>query len=173
MLSDDQKRAHVTSAKNMLKLNPSFDNKKFANIVAGDETWIHFYEPQREVKNKIWATKTTKRPSIARRTVSVKKVLYAVFFSTQGPAIQIAVPQGKGVTGKFYRDNVPKKFTRYYTKRSPKSGIKNIRLLQDNAPSNKAGIVTEFLQSEKLLYFPMSPPIHQTWTHVTIFCFLD
>ena len=122
---------------------------------------------------KFWATKATKRPCIVRRTMSVGKVLYAIFFSTQGPAIQIAVPKGKGVTGKFYRDNVLKKLTRYYTKRSPKSGIKNIRLLHDNAPSNKVGIVTEFLQSEKLLYFPISPPIHQTWPHVTIFCFLD
>ena len=128
MLSDDQKRAHVTSAKSMLKLYPNFDKKKFANIVTGDETWIHIF-----MSLKIWATKATKRPCIVRRTMSVGKVLYAIFFSTQGPAIQIAVPKGKGVTGKFYRDNVLKKLRRYYTKRSPKSAIKNIRLLFDNA----------------------------------------
>ena len=105
LLSDDQKRARVVYAKTMQKLYPNFDKKKVANIVtAGDETWIHFYEPQRKVRNKIWATKATKRPCIARRTMSVKKVMYAVFFSTQGPAIQIAVPKGKGDTGKFYRD---------------------------------------------------------------------
>ena len=43
LLSDDKKRARVTYAKNILKLYPSFDKKKFANIVTGDETWIHFY----------------------------------------------------------------------------------------------------------------------------------
>ena len=83
----------------MLKLYPNFDKKKFANVVTGDETWVHFYEPQRKVRNKIWATKSTKRPCIARRTISVQKVMYTVFFSTQGPEIQIAVPKGKGVTG--------------------------------------------------------------------------
>ena len=154
LLSDDQKRARVAYAKKMLKLYPNFDKKKIANIVIGDETWIHFYEPQRKVKNKIWATKATRRPCIARRTTSVKKVMYAVFFSMQGPEIKIAVPEGKGVTGKFYRDKVLKKLKRYYTKRRPKKGIKNIRLLHHNAPSHKAGIVTEFLQREKVTVLP-------------------
>ena len=69
--------------------------------------------------------------------MSVKKAMYDVFFSTQGPAIQSAVPQGKGVTGKFYRDKVLKKLKRYCTKRRPKSGIKNIGLLHDNAPHTR------------------------------------
>ena len=38
----------------------------------------------------------------------VQKGMYAIFFSTQGPAIQIAVPKGRGVTGKFYRNKVLK-----------------------------------------------------------------
>ena len=66
--------------------------------------------------------------------MSVQKLMYAIFFSTQGPPIQIVVPMGRGVTGKFYRDKVLKKFKRYYSKRHQKSGIKNIRLLHDNAP---------------------------------------
>ena len=85
--------------------------------------------------------------------ICVQMVMYAVFFSTQGPAIQISVPKGRGVTGKVYRDKALKKFKRYH----PKSGIKNIRLLHDNAPSHKAGIVTEFLQQEKVTVLPHSP----------------
>lgn len=157
LLSDDQKRARVTYAKEMLKLYPKFDKKRFANVVTGDETWVHFYEPQRKVRNKIWATKSAKRLCIARRTMSVKKVMYAVFFSTQGPAIQIPVPKGKGVTGKFYRDKVLKKLKRYYSKRRPKCGFQNIRLLHDNAPAHKARIVTEYLQQEKVTVLPHPP----------------
>ena len=70
MLSDDQKRARVTYAKKMLKLYPNFDKKKFANVVTGDETSVHFYEPQGKVRNKICALKNTKRPCIAKRTMS-------------------------------------------------------------------------------------------------------
>ena len=83
--------------------------------------------------------------------------MYAIFFSTQGPATQIAVLKGRGITGKFYREKVLKKLKWYYCKRWPNSGIKNMRLLHDNASSHKAGIVTEFLQQEKLTVLPHPP----------------
>ena len=134
MLSHYQNRARATYAKKMLKLYPNFDKKKFAYVVTGDETWVHFYEPQRKVRNKILALKNTKRLCIAKRTISVQRVTYVIFFSTQRSATQIAVSKGRGVTGKFYCDKVLKKLKRYYSKRQPKSGIKIIRLLHDNAP---------------------------------------
>ena len=65
--------------------------KQFADFVTGDETWVHYFEPVRKVRNKIWATKHTKRPKIAKRTLSAKKVLYAIFFSGEGVAIKVPV----------------------------------------------------------------------------------
>jgi hypothetical protein len=35
--------------------------------------------------------------------MSVKKVMYVIFFTNQGHAIQIAVPKGKYVNAKFYK----------------------------------------------------------------------
>ena len=67
----------------------------------GDETWVHFYEPKRKVDNRIWALKHAKRPSIAKRTLTAKKVLYAIFLRNSGPLMQIAVPKGRGVSGSF------------------------------------------------------------------------
>ena len=58
--------------------------KQFASVVTGDETWVHYFEPVRKVGNKIWATKHSKRPIIAKRSLSTKKVLYAIFFSGEG-----------------------------------------------------------------------------------------
>ena len=37
------------------------------------------------------------------------------------------------------------------------SGIKNTRLLHDNAPTHKGGIVTEFLQQENVTVLPHPP----------------
>ena len=62
--------------------------------------------------------------------------MYAVFFSTQGPVIQIAVTKGRGATGKFFRDKVPTKLKWHYSKSQPKSGIKNKILLYDKVPSH-------------------------------------
>ena len=93
--------ARVTYAKKVLKISPNFDKKLFANVVTGVETCVQFYESQRKVRNKTWATKSTKRQCTARRTMSVQKLMYVIFFSTQGPPIQIAVPKGRDVTGYY------------------------------------------------------------------------
>ena len=97
------KLARVRIAKQLLKQFPKYNNRSLANIITGDETGVHFYEPKRKIQNKIWATKGGKRPCIAKRTMSIKKVMYVIFFTNQGPAIQIAVPKGKSVNARFYK----------------------------------------------------------------------
>ena len=84
LLTDEQKRQRVKEAKKLLQMFPKYDKKQFANVVTDDETWVHYFEPVRKVSNKIWATKHSKRPIIAKRSLSAKKVLYAIFFSGEG-----------------------------------------------------------------------------------------
>jgi len=62
LLKEDQKRIRVKTAKSLLKMYPKYDSRSFSNIVNGDVTWVHFYEPKRKHENKIWATKHMKRP---------------------------------------------------------------------------------------------------------------
>ena len=116
LLTNEQKRARVQSAKMLLKQFPNYNARSFASVVTGDETWVHFFEPKRKIQNKIWATKACKRPCIAKRTISVKKVMYAIFFTNQGPAIQVAVPKGKTVNAKFYKTKVLAKLKKHFKK---------------------------------------------------------
>ena len=102
LVTKEQKLARVRIAKQLLKQFPKYNNQSFANIITGNETWVHFYKPKRKIQNKIWATKVGKRPCIAKCTMSIKKVIYIIFFTNQGPAIQIAVPKGKSVSARFY-----------------------------------------------------------------------
>ena len=95
LLTDEQKRQRVKVAKKLLQMFPKYDKKQFANVVTGDETWGHYFEPVRKVSNKIWATKHSKRPIIAKRSLSTKKVLYAIFFSGEGVAIKVPVKKGQ------------------------------------------------------------------------------
>ena len=81
-------------AKKLLQMFPKYDKKQFANVVTGDETWVHYFEPIRKVSNKIWATKHSKRPIIAKRSLSTKKVLYAIFLSGEGVAIKVPMKKG-------------------------------------------------------------------------------
>ena len=58
--------------KKLLKLHLKFDKKQFSDIVTVDESGYTFWS-YREVSNKFWATISTKRSCIARRTMIVRK----------------------------------------------------------------------------------------------------
>ena len=83
LLTDEQKRTLVQMAKQLLKKYPKYE--LFDNLITGDETWVHFYEPKCKVDNRIWALKGAKRPRIAKRTATAKKVLYAIFLYKHRP----------------------------------------------------------------------------------------
>ena len=150
LLTDELKRQRVKVAKKMLQMFPKYDKKQLAN----DETCVHYFEPVRKVSNKIWDTKHSKRPIIAKRSLSTKKVLYAIFFSGEGVAVKVPVKKSKSITGKYYKDVVLKKLKKYYQKRRPATGFKHVRLLHDNTPTHTSAIVTAFLKKEKVTVLP-------------------
>ena len=43
LLTDEQKRQRVKVAKKLLQMFPKYDKKQFANVVTGDETWVHYF----------------------------------------------------------------------------------------------------------------------------------
>ena len=47
LLTDEQKRQRVKVAKKLLQMFPKYDKKQFANVVTGDETWVHYFESVR------------------------------------------------------------------------------------------------------------------------------
>ena len=98
---------------------PKYDKKQFANVVTGDKTWVYYFEPVRKDSNKIWATKHSKRPIIAKRSFSAKKVLYAIFFPGKRVTIKVPVKKGKSITGKYYKDNALKKLKTVLSETTP------------------------------------------------------
>ena len=72
LLTGNQKRQQVKVAKKLLQIFPTYDKKQFADVVTGDETWVHYFEPLRKVSNKIWVTELSKRPIIAEPSLSAK-----------------------------------------------------------------------------------------------------
>ena len=74
----------------------------FVEIVTGDETWIYHFQPDSKAKNKVWVSSEGDRPVIARHCKTSNRMLYAIVFDVKGPVLQIPVPKGSSVTGKFY-----------------------------------------------------------------------
>ena len=91
--------------------------------------------------------KIRKRPCISKRTISAKKMLYAIFFNLSGPVFQVPCPSGHTITGRFYKSSVLKKVKEF---------------LHDNASSHKCEVVKSCLASEKvkvLNHPPYSPDL--------------
>ena len=71
-------------------------------------------------------------------------MLYAIFFNSSGPVIQVPCPSGPIVTGQFYNNSVLKKEKEFYNKKRPSKGWSGVHLLHDNASSHKCEVVKSF-----------------------------
>ena len=126
------------------------------------------FEPQRKDDNKQWKRKDKKCPCIAKRTVSLKK-MYAIFFNSSGPTVQVPCPSGHTVTGLFYKNSVLKKVKEFYNKKRPSKGWSGVHLLHDDASSHKCE-VKSFLASEKVKVLN-HPPYSPEMSHRDCFLF--
>ena len=108
------------------------------------------FEPQRRADNKQWKRKDQKRPCIAKTTIISKKMLYASFFNSSGPVVQVPCPSSHTVTGRFYKNSVLKKVNEFYNKKRSSKGWSGVHLLHVNASSHKCEVVKSFLASEKV-----------------------
>ena len=84
LLTEEQKTQRLKCARELLKTYKGCNSRVISNLLTGDETWVHMFEPQRRADNKQWKRKDQKRPCIAKRTISSKKMLYAIFFNSSG-----------------------------------------------------------------------------------------
>ena len=84
-------------------------------------------------------------------------MLYTIFFDLKGPVLQIPVPKGSSVTGKFYRESVLTQLVDFYQKRRQRTGVRGVNLLHDNAPAHKSATVQEYLKESGLDVLDHSP----------------
>ena len=77
-------------------------------------------------------------------------MLYAIFFNSSGPVVQVPCPSGHTVNDRFYKNSLLKKVKEFYNKKRPGKGWSEVNLLHDNASSHKCEVVKSFLASEKV-----------------------
>ena len=73
LLTDEQNRQRVKVAKKLLQMFQTCDKNQFANDVTGDKNWVYYFEPVRKFSNKIWASKHSRRPIIAKRSLGARR----------------------------------------------------------------------------------------------------
>ena len=162
LLTDEQKQSRVRLASQVIEKYDKCDPRRLEEIVTGVETWIYRFQPDSKAKNKVWVSSEGDRPVIARCCKTSNRMLYAIFFDSKGPVLQIPVPKGSSVTGKFYRENVLTQLVDFYQKSRPRTCVCGIKLLHDNAPAHKSATVQEYLKEsglDVLDYPPYSPDL--------------
>ena len=150
LLTDEQKQSRVRLASQVIEKYDKCDPRRLEEIVTGDKTWIYHFQPDSKAKNKVWVSSEGDRPVIARRCKISNHMLYAIFFDSKGPVLQIPVPKGSSVTGKYYRESFLTQLVDFYQKRRPRMGVCGIKLLSENAPAHKSAMVQEYLKESGL-----------------------
>ena len=143
LLTDEQKQSRVRLASQVIEKYDKCDPRCLEEIVTGDETWIYHFQPDSKAKNKVWVSSEGDRPVIARHCKTSNRMLYAIFFDSKGPVLQIPVPKCSSVTGKFYRESALSQLVDFYQKRRPHTCVCCIKLPHDNAPAHKSATVQE------------------------------
>ena len=130
LLTDEQKQSRVRLASQIIEKYDKCDPCRLEEIVT--------------------FSSEGNRPVIARRCKTSNCMLYAIFFDSKGPVLQIPVQKGRSVTGKFYRESVLTQLVDFYQKRRPCTSVRGIKLLHDNASAHKSAMVQEYLKESGL-----------------------
>ena len=149
-LTDEQKQSRVRLASQVIEKYDKCDPRRLEEIVTGDETWIYHFQPDSKAKNKVWVSSEDDSPVIVCRCKTSNRMLYAIFFDSKGPVLQILFPKGTSVTGKFYRECVHNQLVDFCQKRRPRTGVRGIKLLHDNTPAHKSATVQEYRKESGL-----------------------
>src|SRR6266511_820852 len=84
ILTSDQEKARVKASKENLYLNNLDPDFFQGQIVTGDETYIHHYDPTTKRESMQWLPHGSARPEKAIRKLSAKKVMALVFWDRLG-----------------------------------------------------------------------------------------
>ena len=98
LLAPDQKKDRMEKASVLLSRFKNRDSRRLREVVTGNETWLYCFEPEHKLNNKIWVGEKNERPVGSR---SVRRVMYALFFHSDGIVARVSVPDNCSVTGIF------------------------------------------------------------------------
>ena len=99
-----------------------------------------------------------KRPCFAKRTISSKKMLYAIFFNSSGPVVQVPCPSGRTVTGLlFYKKSVLKKVKEFAIRNDQAKDGQESTFYMTTPPLISVRLLNLSLASEKVKVLNQSP----------------
>jgi [histone H3]-lysine36 N-dimethyltransferase SETMAR len=104
MLTPAMKEARFNACNQLLARYNLEGDAFLQRIVTGDESWVHYYEPETKRTSKQWRHVTSPKPRKFRVQSSEGKVLLTLFWDHRGPILEHYIPKGTTVTSGTYCD---------------------------------------------------------------------
>jgi len=168
-LTPEMKERRADSCQELLRRYEADDEAFLQRIFTGDESWVHFYEPERKRQSMEWRHTSSPKPKKVRAQRSAGKVMLTFFWDYNGPILEHYMPRGSTVTSAIYsnllRENLKSSI------RQKRCGLLTTRvcLLHDNArPHTATATVStiEELRFECIPHPPYSPDLAPSDFHV-------
>ncbi len=102
LLSDEQIATRVNMSNDFLRRYSKDGSHFLKKIVTTDETWINLYEPETKIQSSAWRRPSSPPPKKAKTQASAGKVMFIMFFDSEGMILSHAVPRGQTVNGAYY-----------------------------------------------------------------------
>ena len=72
--------------------------------VTGDETWVHYNQPETKKASKVWRHTSPPKPKKFRTQPSAGKAMLTLFWDEQGVILEHYMPRGNTVNSATYAD---------------------------------------------------------------------
>ncbi|OWA50832.1 putative Histone-lysine N-methyltransferase SETMAR [Hypsibius exemplaris] len=159
-LTADQNKARLVFAQNLINGFGAEDERRLHEIVTGDEMWGYYYDPLTKRQSMEWVKREDPRPTKVRRSKSVKKTMFIIFFNSAGVVSTsklVSIPGRRTINARFYVNSCFKKLVWKLKKKRGKTGLRGLKLHHDNASSHTCGLTVKFLNQENLKTLPHPP----------------
>jgi len=103
-LTAELKERRVDACQEHLKLFEAEGDGFLGRTVTGDETWVHYSQPETKKANKEWRHTSSPKPKKFRTQPSAGKVMLTLFWDERGVILEHYMPRGNTVTSATYAD---------------------------------------------------------------------
>ncbi len=160
-LTQEQKKKRVLFCQQNLDL---FNEGKWrlSDVMTGDESWIYHRKINKRAINSSWVYEGEEPRTVVKRDRYEPKSMFSIFFKSTGPLHIDCMDKGVTIDHKYYIDNCLKPTLATLKQQRPTSGLKNMKILHDNAKPHVHINVKNFLEQEGITIIdhpPYSPDL--------------
>jgi histone-lysine N-methyltransferase SETMAR len=140
-------------------LQAKFSNVYFetCDIITCDESWVYYRQLNHKQNNKTWCYEGQAPRTVVRREQHEPKSLITVYFKSTGMVYVDVMEKNKTIDNRYYIKNSLEPAFKELEKQRPTSGLKNVKLLHDNARPHVHKNVKNFLMKRGITLIQHPP----------------